>query len=40
MEGEVDKKLKGAMADIFTKLDPKSYSKYVCTEKEKSRLYV
>ena len=38
MEGEVDMRLEGTMAELFTKLDPKSYIKYICTEKGKALL--
>ena len=33
-------KLKITMAELFTKLDPKLYSKYIHTEKVKKVLYV
>ena len=31
MDGEIDMKLEGTMTDLFTKLNPKSYRKYVRT---------
>jgi hypothetical protein len=40
MEGIVDMKLEGPMADMFAKLDPKLYSEHVRTEHGKSVLYV
>ena len=40
LEGEVDMTLEGTMAELFTKCDPKSYSKHMRTEKSKLVLYV
>ena len=40
MEGEVDMKLEGTMADMFAKLNPELYSEHIRTDHGKSVLYV
>ena len=40
MEEEIGMKMEGTMAELFTKLNPKLYKKYMRTEKGKAVLYV